>query len=176
MNEKILKIFTWIMLLIVAGIIFWFSHDSQAETLSKSAILTDPLADRVLEGMEDQELTEYEVWSTRKRVIVFVRKTAHFLEFAAFGFFLCQLLVLYKVKHPLVFATLGSMLYAISDEIHQLLMKTREPRVTDVLVDTAGGLCGAAALLLLFWLIFKWKKKRDPLSNSSDSDDTGRNG
>ena len=39
-------------------------------------------------------------------------------------------------------------LYAASDEFHQIFVPTRTPRVTDVLIDTCGGVIGLLALLL----------------------------
>ncbi len=154
---KLLKIFAWVMLIATAGIIFYFSHESQSKTLETSAFLTDPFVDFFESG---KELDDYEAWSLQKKVITTIRKFAHFLEFAQFGFFLCMVLVLYRVKYPWPFAVLGSTIYAASDEIHQLIMKTRQARVVDVLVDAAGAMCGAALLLLLVFLWKKWRRNR----------------
>ncbi len=151
---KILRVVAWVMLIATAGIIFYFSHESQAATLETSAFLTDPFVEFFESG---KDLDEYGAWSLQKTVIRTIRKFAHFLEFAQFGFFLCLVLVLYRVQHPWPFAILGSTVYAASDEIHQLIMGTREARVFDVGVDAAGATCGAALLLLLVYL---WKKHR----------------
>ena len=43
-------------------------------------------------------------------------------------------------------AGLGSLLYAISDEVHQSFVPTREPAVRDVLIDSIG-------IILVLWLI-----------------------
>jgi VanZ family protein len=45
-------------------------------------------------------------------------------------------------------------LYAASDEFHQRFVPTRTARVSDVLIDTAGGAAGLFAL----WLAGRWRK------------------
>ncbi|MEM3043787.1 MAG: VanZ family protein, partial [Thermoplasmata archaeon] len=51
-------------------------------------------------------------------------------------------------KVSLALSTLFIFLYAISDEVHQYFVPMREASVIDVLIDTAGGLIGVAAVLL----------------------------
>jgi VanZ family protein len=46
------------------------------------------------------------------------------------------------------------MLYAATDEFHQLFVATRDAAVHDVLIDTAGGLAG----ILLLWSFGRWRK------------------
>ena len=46
-------------------------------------------------------------------------------------------------------ALLAAALYAASDEIHQSFVPGRGPAVTDVLLDSAGALCG----ILFIWLL-----------------------
>ncbi len=152
-----LRAVTWVLLIMTAVIIFWFSHESKTATLETSAFLTDPFVKIAEKG---KDLSGYEAWSLQKTVIHTVRKFAHFLEFAQFGFLLCLLLVRYRFRRAWLFAVLGSALYASSDEIHQLIMKTREARVVDVLVDTCGAFCGSALLLLLIYLLRKRRKNR----------------
>ena len=48
-----------------------------------------------------------------------------------------------------------ALLYAISDEIHQSFVPTREASVVDVLIDCAG----AAAGIFVVWAIGKARKK-----------------
>ena len=95
-----------------------------------------------------------------------IRKLAHFTEFALLGFFSADLILhVNRRKHwikkwlewviPVVFC----LLYAVSDEVHQIF-SDRGPRVTDVLIDFGGALCGICAAHLLFGLIFRKKDKR----------------
>ena len=47
------------------------------------------------------------------------------------------------------------MLYATSDEFHQLFVASRQARVLDVLIDTSGAALG----LLLIWIAGKLRKR-----------------
>jgi VanZ family protein len=55
-------------------------------------------------------------------------------------------------------ALLCVILYASSDEFHQLFVPTREGRVTDVMIDTVGGTLGLLALWVL-WTLWKLAKR-----------------
>ena len=46
------------------------------------------------------------------------------------------------------------MLYAATDEFHQLFVTSRDAAVHDVLLDTAGGLAG----ILFLWALGRWRK------------------
>ena len=78
----------------------------------------------------------------------FVRKLAHFTEFAALGFLLCLLFERYFL------AAAHGLFAAVADESLQLL-SGRGSQVKDVLLDFTGVLFGALAALLL-WLLWKW--------------------
>ncbi len=75
---------------------------------------------------------------------LFVRKSAHFLVFFALGFSVAAALKTYPLTNlkVLIFAQIISTSYAISDELHQLFVQGRAGRVYDVLLDSAGALCG----------------------------------
>lgn len=81
----------------------------------------------------------------------FVRKLAHFSEFAALGFFTIHLCAVrlrvqwHFVLHSLFFG----LVCAVTDESLQLL-SDRSAQVPDVLLDFSGVLCGTAVFLLLY--------------------------
>lgn len=68
-----------------------------------------------------------------------VKKIVHFGEYA-----LLTLLLFYavrgtsKIKSKYLWTFALGVLYAISDEVHQIFVPTRHARVFDVMVDTAG--------------------------------------
>lgn len=90
-----------------------------------------------------------------------VRKLAHVTEYAILG-----LLVWRALRKPRAMkgspwlwsqagmALLFVALYAISDEIHQAFVPTRQGSIWDVLLDTTGGAFG----LLFLWIIGRWRK------------------
>ena len=60
-------------------------------------------------------------------------------------------------KYPLAF--LICVIYAISDEIHQLFVPGRAGQVRDVLIDSAGSFLGIIIVMALEKLLIKFNKK-----------------
>lgn len=84
----------------------------------------------------------------------FLRKFAHFSEFAGLGFCLCNALYA-SFGHRLtpVFALVGTVIYAISDEVHQIFSEGRACQITDVLIDSSGALSGIVIAFLVYKII-----------------------
>ena len=85
---------------------------------------------------------------------VILRKGAHFVEFAGLGLCLCNALYA-SFGHRLtpVFALVGTVIYAISDEVHQIFSEGRACQITDVLIDSAGALSGIVIAFLVYKII-----------------------
>ena len=82
--------------------------------------------------------------------------------FVYFVLFFCiyNVLLQFKVKKYLYwFSYLFCLLYAISDEIHQLFINERSGQVTDVLVDMSGAIIAS----IFLYLIIKIKKRKSKL-------------
>ena len=130
------------------GMIFAFSAENGEESGNRSAGVTDVVV-RLLHPDFD-ELDEEEADRVLTSTHHFVRKAAHFSEFALLGvlstalaLFLLSSFPALKLKYwmTLVFPPLLCLLYAVSDEVHQIF-SGRGPRVTDVLIDFAGAVTG----------------------------------
>ena len=81
----------------------------------------------------------------------YVRKSAHFLEFAALGFCLMGLsdAIGRKRRIPRVpAALLAALLVASMDETLQFFAVERGPGIKDVLIDFFGAVCGLLLMLL----------------------------
>ena len=92
-------------------------------------------------------------------VHTFVRKTAHFTEYAVLGFFTykavsCDVL---DRKKAVLTAQLISTGYASTDEIHQMFVPGREGKVFDMMIDSCGAFCGIMVSLITQKLIEKKK-------------------
>ena len=89
-----------------------------------------------------------------------VRKSAHFLAYAILGG-LCfeSLSTLDKLSKKKTFfiALLISVLYAISDEIHQYFVPGRACQFRDVMIDSCGALFGIAVIVILKKIAYKIK-------------------
>ena len=89
-----------------------------------------------------------------------VRKSAHFIGYMILGILASGLILQYEninKKYPLAF--LICVIYAISDEIHQLFVPGRAGQVRDVLIDSAGGLLGIIIVMAFEKLLIKFNKK-----------------
>jgi VanZ family protein len=80
------------------------------------------------------------------------RKSAHVFEFALLTFFLFRffnsLFVREKRRPALIVALALSLLYALSDEYHQLFVPGRGAKLTDVGIDSIGIILTTIALTL----------------------------
>ncbi|MFG6495359.1 VanZ family protein [Fictibacillus sp. UD] len=74
----------------------------------------------------------------------FIRKAAHFFTYFVLGFLIYRALSYYFLNNRLTFISswVLTILYAISDEVHQSFTPNRTPHVEDVMIDAAGGLIG----------------------------------
>lgn len=98
----------------------------------------------------DNEKTDTD---TEKKVSILnppMRKAAHAIEFIPLGFSLCGLFWCIfgnkSTRKSMLYSLAGGILYAASDEFHQLFVDGRSCRAKDVAVDTVGVTVG----ILLF--------------------------
>ena len=93
------------------------------------------------------------------------RKIAHFIEYFALGAAFCGLFATFSISKLRcgIFSAGISILYAVSDEAHQYFVPGRNASVWDVLLDSAGVLCGVLAVLgVVTWI----RKKRKDTAHS----------
>ena len=100
----------------------------------------------------------------------FIRKAAHFTEFAILGALFCADLVCFRairftqnmyVSAPLLLCSVpASALFAALDEFLQNFSDGRGPSIKDVLIDTSGALCATIIFIGIFALIRFIHKKR----------------
>lgn len=81
----------------------------------------------------------------------YIRKLAHFTEYAILAFFAYRV---FKSRHPYLSATLLVAAVAIADEINQSFNSSRTASPYDVLLDVIGG----ATMLFLIWLAGRVKR------------------
>ncbi len=70
-----------------------------------------------------------------------IRKCAHFSSYLILGLLVVNALTRSGIS-GIKTAVLICIIYAISDEVHQMFVPGRGPGVTDVLIDSAGALVG----------------------------------
>ncbi len=92
----------------------------------------------------------------------FVRKAAHFIEFAVLGGLLCWCYFSYtlRIKWSFIPAVL-TLAVPVLDELLQKTVAGRAGTVTDALIDMSGGVTGFAVAALVVWLLVKIAKRRE---------------
>lgn len=162
----VLAICLLIAVLINMALIFYFSEESVEESGDRSSGIVEKLVYLFYPNYAGLE------WNTRIDIMIaahkLVRKLAHFSEFGLLGVLFTSLIIYVNrrtkwVKRWLewVIPIAFCLLYAISDEVHQIF-SNRGARVTDVLIDFSGALCGILLIHGLVWLFSrktKGKKK-----------------
>jgi len=131
-----------------------FSGSSDSHSYQHSSRLIDPLLHWLFPQMSQAHVDD---------IVLFARKCAHLTEYAILAMLLWRALQkpVRNDPRPWSWKTAGItllivMLYAASDEIHQLFVPTRTAHVTDVMIDTLGGAIG----LLAIALFHRWRQTR----------------
>lgn len=148
-------------LALIACIVFIFSNSAQADSISSAA------SGRVLSLMR-RVLSRLGMQGTAESLTMhFVRKLAHFCEYALEGFLLMLCTRVYTrhfVKH-MSWPMLAGLLTAVTDETIQLYAVGRSSQVTDVWLDFIGVMAGllAGLFLLALWrmCVILWKHRSE---------------
>lgn len=131
-----------------------FSASADTRSAHRSSRLIEPVLRWLFPNLDSET-----VWL----VVLVLRKCAHITEYAVLA-----LLVWRALRKPLRrdlrpwswrpagLALLITSLYAVSDEVHQMLVPARQGRWYDVAIDTFG----AAVALLALWALRKWRQRR----------------
>lgn len=165
------RIASAVILFVWMVIIFGFSAQSSSGSVSVSTGITQKLAQIFIPGFD--ELSPLEQSETVAALSHFVRKAAHFSEYAVLGMLTVNALRTYRLNKALrlILPVATCLVYAISDEIHQNFSPGRACQAFDVFIDTLGGLTGALILFGLMWLIkaIKRRRKRKELKNDKEN-------
>lgn len=161
MKKRWVLWFLWGLVLAVAVMIFLFSaQDAEDSSKTSGGItiwlirLTHPDYDSMKAKARNALFRQYQYY---------VRKAAHFSEFALLGVSLRLLFGALRIPTPIPWAWLAGTLYACSDELHQSLVDGRASMWQDVAIDSAGALAG----ILLTSLIL-WRRKRGRVEKIPD--------
>lgn len=141
-------------------VIFAFS----AQPAQQSSQVSSSLAYRIAKWQNDlfrYEKSEAELCDQSESMQLVIRKGAHMTEFAI----LALLLYLYLKYYPLskkqtALLALGITIgYAATDEFHQLFVPGRAGRLSDVCIDSLGGVLGIIISIMFFHLHNKQKHR-----------------
>lgn len=144
--------FSWLLVAVCMGIIFSLSHQPSEESAELSLEVM---------GFFSRIFTKF-IEAIGHDAF---RSIAHFLEYCGLAALLYNafLQTLNKPKILLSFAV--SVLYCISDEIHQIFIPGRAFQISDILVDAMGSATGIIACTCIYMIIRKIIASRNPLAN-----------
>lgn len=139
------------------AMIFSMSAEDRTESGDRSGEIADVVVDVMYPDFDQRPAVEQE--SIFQKVHKFIRKLAHFSEFALLGFLTALLVAHLAARFSRLTAVLQWLVpaafclaYAASDEIHQMFTE-RGPAVTDVLLDFVGAICGILIARAVVWCI-----------------------
>ncbi len=167
MSNKILVFKRYLLWLVVLAImVFIFVHSAQNgdESSKTSGSFIKTLLTVFVPDFSSLALDVQAELITGMQFIV--RKGAHFSIYLLLGFFSFLAMNTYNLllRTKSVSALSISLIYAISDEIHQLFVPGRAGQLRDVVIDFSGAFCGVVFAGLLVYLFSKLSKGKEGLS------------
>ena len=146
-----------VLLVLWMGFIFSMSCENAEESSNTSGQTIKVVLSTVPEFEKQPEEVKVNIIEELQFI---VRKSAHFIGYMILGILASCLILHYEninKKYPLAF--LICVIYAISDEIHQLFVPGRAGQVRDVLIDSAGSFLGIILVMAFVKLLIKFNKK-----------------
>lgn len=150
-RERRRAIFAYAPLLLWVGVIFLLSSDHGS--LSRTSMIIRPALTLLFPAASEETLQIYHV---------FVRKAAHFSEYAVLALLAARSLLTSHMpalsRFWFAFAIAIVLFTAVADEFNQGFSDLRTGSANDVAIDVLGGL---AALLGIWLFRFRLKKSQD---------------
>ena len=137
-----------VLIIIWLVIIFSLSNDTAEESSSKSDVIAEEIAEVV-----------YKDENKKKELVHPIRKIAHGTVYFILNILVMNLLFqLNRMNYKyFLLGILFCILYAISDEVHQLYISGRSGELRDVFIDSMGSILGCLFYLGIYKLIRKIK-------------------
>lgn len=155
--KKKYRILSIIPALIIMCVIFYYSHQEAAESSKLSGGIIENIFS-LIERIFTLELPIEERIHWLELLETIIRKAAHMTEYSILAIALSYGFYVYDKRgiSLIVWAEVAAILYAATDEFHQLFIPGRSGQVTDVLIDGLGAFLGC----ILFYAISKKFRKR----------------
>lgn len=145
--KKLKKLYiavSWLLMAVCMGIIFYLS----AQNGEESSELSGSFVTAILEWLKI---------SVDEGIL---RSFAHMLEFTGLAVLLFNAVYsTWGLKITPVISFAVTVIYAITDEFHQIFVPDRAFQVTDILVDSTGALIGTASAFIILKVILLIKKR-----------------
>lgn len=142
------KIF-WILTFLLMTVIFIFSSRPGDLSIQDSAWFLDKA--KIMDEEEALDTSNMQAMVVQRKI----RKAAHIILFASLAMLIYASIYGYagKALESGVISWLLTILFAISDEIHQYFVPGRSAQLQDVIRDGKGALIGCLLMMILFLII-----------------------
>lgn len=153
-----LRIVLMILIILNLAVIFGFSGENAEKSSQTSGSVAEKVAEAVVPDFHVKPVEEQE--KIVKKMEPPIRKIAHFSEYASLGALIFLFLLTWDGIVVMQFSgAVGfAMIYAATDEMHQIFSFGRAASVADMLIDTAGALAACSLLLLIRFLVLSLQK------------------
>lgn len=147
-----MKWFKIILLILWMGLIFSFSNQTGTSSSSLSTKVLTRIAVTIDKDMTDEEIDEFV-----DKYSFIIRKVAHLTIYFILGILAYINLKEYMKVTPalVIYSIIFCLVYASTDEIHQLLVNGRSGNIYDVILDT----CGSTLAILISYYSRRRLKK-----------------
>lgn len=157
---------TGVVLAIFVGAVLLFIFSNSAEPADASNNASEGAA-RILLGIFMPEFKHMSEAQQAREIAShqhLIRKLAHMAEYALLAALVTLLILQFAnmdglLLRVMVLAVVLCMLYAVTDEVHQLFVAGRTASPLDVLIDTGGAAIGSLAASALHLLVKKLTRR-----------------
>lgn len=150
------KYMSWVAVLLWMSLIFYLSHQPANVSSELSGGVSNVIVTLVEKVAPNADLD----FSNFNHI---VRKNAHFIIYLVLGILVMNALrqsTVYGFKSAGI-ALVICIIYAISDEVHQVFIPGRSGELRDVIIDTVGSGIGIGVYLLMCSVVYKKNKSKD---------------
>lgn len=162
MNVKYRRMVLRGLLILWMIIIFMMSSRNAVSSTEDSHRIGRLIGEMLIPGFREASIADQERFA--ERIDYPVRKTAHAAEYAVLGALMAANTTCVIRKRPsekdIILPWIYTVLYAVSDELHQAIVPGRACQIRDMLLDSAG----AAVGILIFFYVRKKILERNSIS------------
>lgn len=146
------KVISWLLVILWMALIFYLSHQPAMESNS----LSTGIVERIIAVIDR---VTFDIDIDTGYFNFFIRKSAHFFTYLILGMLVFNALTSSGMRglRRFFIALAVCILFAVSDEVHQLFIPGRAGQVRDVMIDTAGAIVGVGGFLVVEKLILRVK-------------------
>lgn len=155
------KWIAWLLVVLCMVAIYLFSNMDYVRSwhlTGKTLEVVQQNTEETIHMTYEEEVSHYSSEENEGDMLV-LRKLAHVIEYFILGLLCFNGFVSLKLKHRSIYAVALAIIYAVFDEMHQLLVPGRDGSLVDVGIDSIGVILGVVFMALVYKYIIKMEKR-----------------